>query len=35
MSKDCSYVLGINAYDHDVSACLLRAGDRVKFFAAG
>src|ERR1700680_2895776 len=27
MSKDYSYVLGINAYDHDVSACLLRDGD--------
>ena len=27
MSKDHSYVLGINAYDHDVSACLLRDGD--------
>ena len=27
MSKDHSYVLGINAYDHDVSACLLRDGE--------
>src|ERR1700738_4864349 len=27
MSKDHSYVLGINAYDHDVSACLLRDGN--------
>ena len=27
MSKDHGYVLGINAYDHDVSACLLRDGD--------
>ena len=26
MSKKDSYVLGINAYDHDVSACLLRNG---------
>src|ERR1700737_1455036 len=27
MSKDHSYVLGINPDDHDVSACLLRDGD--------
>ncbi|HEY2184862.1 MAG TPA: carbamoyltransferase C-terminal domain-containing protein [Xanthobacteraceae bacterium] len=27
MPKQHSYVLGINAYDHDVSACLLRDGD--------
>ena len=27
MSKKHVYVLGINAYDHDVSACLLRDGD--------
>jgi carbamoyltransferase len=27
MSKKHSYVLGINAYDHDVSACLLRDGE--------
>src|ERR1043166_7437061 len=26
MSKTHVYVLGINAYDHDVSACLLRDG---------
>ena len=26
MSKTHFYVLGINAYDHDVSACLLRDG---------
>src|SRR5438874_1243201 len=26
MRKDHVYVLGINAYDHDVSACLLRDG---------
>jgi carbamoyltransferase len=26
MSKKHTYVLGINAYDHDVSACLLRDG---------
>lgn len=26
MSKKHTYVLGINAYDHDVSACLLRNG---------
>jgi carbamoyltransferase len=26
MSKSHSYILGINAYDHDVSACLLRDG---------
>ena len=26
MSKKPTYVLGINAYDHDVSACLLRDG---------
>ena len=27
MPKNHSYVLGINAYDHDVSACLLRDGE--------
>jgi carbamoyltransferase len=27
MSKEHTYVLGINAYDHDVSACLLRDGE--------
>src|ERR1051326_4261104 len=27
MSKTHVYVLGINAYDHDVSACLLRDGE--------
>ena len=27
MSKRHSYILGINAYDHDVSACLLRDGE--------
>jgi carbamoyltransferase len=27
MSKKCVYVLGINTYDHDVSACLLRDGE--------
>ena len=27
MSGKHAYVLGINAYDHDVSACLLRGGD--------
>jgi carbamoyltransferase len=27
MSKTHNYVLGINAYDHDVSACLLRNGE--------
>jgi carbamoyltransferase len=27
MSSKDSYVLGINAYDHDVSACLLRNGE--------
>jgi carbamoyltransferase len=27
MSKQDSYVLGINAYDHDASACLLRNGE--------
>ena len=27
MSKSHSYILGINAYDHDVSACLLRDGE--------
>jgi carbamoyltransferase len=27
MSQKPSYVLGINAYDHDVSACLLRNGE--------
>ncbi|MFA5901171.1 MAG: carbamoyltransferase N-terminal domain-containing protein, partial [Hyphomicrobium sp.] len=26
MAKKHAYVLGINAYDHDVSACLLRDG---------
>jgi carbamoyltransferase len=26
MSKQHSYVLGLNTYDHDVSACLLRDG---------
>src|SRR4051812_23227419 len=26
MAKKHSYILGINAYDHDVSACLLRDG---------
>src|SRR5437762_3942835 len=26
-SKSHNYVLGINAYDHDVSACLLRDGE--------
>ena len=26
MSKNHNYILGINAYDHDVSACLLRDG---------
>jgi len=26
MSKNHNYILGINAYDHDVSACLLRGG---------
>src|SRR5437764_15370899 len=26
IAKTHSYVLGINAYDHDVSACLLRDG---------
>ena len=26
MTKKSTYVLGINAYDHDVSACLLRDG---------
>src|SRR6266540_7511401 len=29
MSKNHIYVLGINAYDHDVSACLLRDGEIV------
>jgi carbamoyltransferase len=29
MSKKRNYVLGINAYDHDVSACLLRDGEIV------
>jgi carbamoyltransferase len=29
MPKDHSYVLGLNAYDHDVSACLLRDGEIV------
>src|SRR5262245_13543899 len=27
MSKNHTYVLGINVYDHDVSACLLRDGE--------
>ena len=27
MSKKHTYVLGLNAYDHDVSACLLRNGE--------
>src|SRR4029079_13737161 len=27
MSKKHTYVLGINAYDHDTSACLLRDGE--------
>lgn len=27
MSKKRNYILGINAYDHDVSACLLRDGE--------
>ena len=27
MSNKHIYVLGINAYDHDVSACLLRDGE--------
>jgi carbamoyltransferase len=27
MSQKPSYILGINAYDHDVSACLLRNGE--------
>jgi carbamoyltransferase len=27
MSKQNSYILGINTYDHDVSACLLRDGE--------
>jgi len=27
MPKEHTYVLGINAYDHDVSACLLRDGE--------
>jgi carbamoyltransferase len=27
MSKRHTYILGINAYDHDVSACLLRDGE--------
>src|SRR5690349_9897540 len=27
MSSKHRYVLGINAYDHDVSACLLRDGE--------
>jgi carbamoyltransferase len=29
MSKTHTYVLGINAYDHDASACLLRDGEIV------
>jgi hypothetical protein len=27
MSKKQSYILGLNTYDHDVSACLLRDGE--------
>ena len=27
MPRKHSYILGINAYDHDVSACLLRDGE--------
>src|ERR671918_85932 len=27
MSQKPTYILGINAYDHDVSACLLRNGE--------
>jgi carbamoyltransferase len=27
MAKNHTYILGINAYDHDVSACLLRDGE--------
>jgi carbamoyltransferase len=27
MAKNHSYILGLNAYDHDVSACLLRDGE--------
>ena len=27
MSQKHTYILGINAYDHDVSACLLRDGE--------
>ena len=27
MSKNHNYIIGINAYDHDVSACLLRDGE--------
>jgi carbamoyltransferase len=27
MSKEHTYVLGLNTYDHDVSACLLRDGE--------
>src|SRR5476649_293840 len=27
MSKKHAYVLGLNTYDHDVSACLLRDGE--------
>src|SRR5688572_11103620 len=27
MSEKHTYILGINAYDHDVSACLLRDGE--------
>ena len=27
MSRKPSYILGINAYDHDVSACLLKDGE--------
>ena len=29
MARDALYILGINAYDHDVSACLLRDGEIV------
>ena len=27
MSNKNTYIVGINAYDHDVSACLLRNGE--------
>ncbi|MCC2098018.1 MAG: hypothetical protein KDJ29_14060, partial [Hyphomicrobiales bacterium] len=29
MAHKHTYILGINAYDHDVSACLLRDGEIV------